>query len=97
MAIANHRLLVLEDGKVTFRLKDYRQENRLTTMILEAAEFIRRCLLHVLPDGFVRIRHYGWLSNRHRAAKLAQCRQLLGVPAALAPAPPAPPDWRARY
>jgi hypothetical protein len=97
VALANHRLLALADGQVTFRLKDYRQENRLTTMTLEAAEFIRRFLLHVLPDGFVRIRHYGFLSNRHRAAKLAQCRQLLGVPDAADSAPPPPQDWRTRY
>ncbi len=97
VAIANHRLLALEDGTVTFRLKDYRQGSRLTTLTLEAGEFIRRFLLHVLPDGFVRIRHYGWLSNRHRAAKLAQCRALLGVPDAPDPAPPPAQDWRTRY
>jgi hypothetical protein len=65
-------------------------------MTLDVGEFIRRFLLHVLPDGFVRIRHYGFLSHRHRAAKLARCRELLGVPEA--PAPPHPsPDWRTRY
>jgi hypothetical protein len=94
VAIANHRWLALEDGKVTFRLKDYRQGQRLTTLTLEAGEFIRRFLLHVLPDGFVRIRHFGFLSNRHRSAKLARCRELLGVPHT--PDPP-PPDWTARY
>ena len=97
VAIANHRLLALENGTVTFRLKDYRQGNRLTTLTLDVGEFIRRFLLHVLPDGFMRIRHYGFLSNRHRAEKLAQGRQLLGVPEALDPPPCPPPDWRARY
>ena len=66
-------------------------------MRLEAGEFVRRFLLHVLPSGFQRIRHYGWLANRSRAAKLERCRQLLDVPA---PAPvPAdePADYRDRY
>ena len=65
-------------------------------MTLTADEFIRRFLLHTLPDGFHRIRHYGFLANGHRAAKLTRCRQLLRVPpAAAAPAPPT--DYRERY
>ena len=97
VAIANHRLLALENGTVTFRLKDYRQGNRLTTLTLDVGEFIRRFLLHVLPDGFMRIRQYGFLSNRHRAPKLARCRTLLGVPEAPDSAPPPPQDWTTRY
>jgi hypothetical protein len=97
VALAYHRLLALEDGHVTFRLKDYRQGNRLTTMTLDAQEFIRRFLLHVLPDGFMRLRHFGFLSHRPRVAQLARCRALLGVPDPRERAPPAPPDWRTRY
>jgi hypothetical protein len=64
-------------------------------MTLGADDFIRRFLLHVLPDGFHRIRHYGYLANGHRAAKLADCRRLLALPE---PAPPAPAaDYRERY
>lgn len=84
VAISNGRLLTYRDGNVTFRYKDYAQESRQRTMTLAAAEFIRRFLLHVLPDGFMRIRHYGYLANRHRQQKLATCRRLLGV---LEPAP----------
>ncbi|MEN6495883.1 MAG: IS91 family transposase [Thermoguttaceae bacterium] len=78
VAISNHRLLGYRDGKVTFRYKDYAHEGQPRTMTLPAAEFIRRFLLHVLPDGFMRIRHYGYLANRHRREKLAICRRLLG-------------------
>jgi hypothetical protein len=79
VAISNSRLLTYRDGNVMFRYKDYAQESRQRTMTLTAAEFIRRFLLHVLPDGFMRIRHYGYLANRHRREKLATCRRLLGV------------------
>jgi hypothetical protein len=79
VAISNSRLLAYRDGCVTFRYKDYAQQARQRTMTLPAAEFIRRFLLHVLPDGFMRIRHYGYLANRHRRQKLATCRRLLGV------------------
>jgi hypothetical protein len=78
VAISNSRLLSLQDGKVTFRWKDYAGGNRHRTMTLDATEFIRRFLLHVLPTSFVRIRYYGFLANRHRAEQLARCRQLLG-------------------
>jgi hypothetical protein len=80
VAISNDRLLGLEDGKVQFRWKDYRDESQHKTMALAAEEFIRRFLLHVLPEGFQRIRHYGFLANRYRAHKLALCRQLLQMP-----------------
>jgi hypothetical protein len=95
VAVANHGWLALADGQVTFRLKDDRQEHRLTTLTLEAAEFIRRFLLHVLPDGFVRIRHYGFLSNRQRAAKLASSRAQPSGPVPPAPRRPAGPGLAA--
>src|SRR6266496_4718801 len=80
VAISNNRLLDIDNGQVTFTWKDYRDHDRQKIMPLSAAEFIRRFLLHVLPDGFQRIRYYGFLSNRYRQQKLAQCRQLLGMP-----------------
>jgi hypothetical protein len=76
-AISNHRLLELKDGQVRFRWKDYARGGRWRTMTLSAIEFVRRFLMHVLPSGFVRIRHYGILANRHRKGKLARCRELL--------------------
>jgi hypothetical protein len=76
-AISNHRLLELKDGQVRFRWKDYARGGRWRTMTLSAIEFVRRFLMHVLPSGFVRIRHYGILANRHRQGKLARCRELL--------------------
>jgi hypothetical protein len=69
----------LENGKVTFRRKDYQAGNKQKRMTLDAEEFIRRFLLHVLPAGFVRIRHYGWLANAQCCQKLALCRELLDV------------------
>ena len=87
VAISNQRLVALEQGKVTFRWKDYKQGNAIRLLTLDAVEFIRRFLLHVLPRGFQRIRHFGFLAHRVRQAKLAVCRALLpppaGVPAAL--------------
>jgi len=79
VAISNNRLLNIDDGKITFQWKDYRNNHTPGTMTLDADEFIRRFLLHVLPDGFQRIRHYGLLGNRYRQIKLALCRQLLKV------------------
>ena len=80
VAIANCRLVSVTDGQVAFRWKDYRHHGKTKLMTLAADEFIRRFLLHALPDGFHRIRHYGFLANRQRAAKLALCRQLLDAP-----------------
>jgi hypothetical protein len=94
VAIANSRLVALAGGKVSFRWRDYRHHNKLKLMTLAANEFIRRFLLHTLPDGFHRIRHYGFLANGHRASKLAQCRRLLAAPA---PPPPPATDYRERY
>jgi hypothetical protein len=96
-AISNHRLLDIDNGKVSFRWKDYRPHEQQKTMALDAHEFIRRFLLHVLPQGFQRIRHYGFLGNRHRQRKLAICRQLLGVLTPLLPQPHPPLDYRDRY
>jgi len=79
IALSNHRLVSLEGGRVSFMWKDYSQANVERIMTLPAQEFIRRFLLHVLPDGFVRIRHFGFLANLHRAAKLRLCRQHLKV------------------
>ena len=78
VAISNNRLLDIGEGTVSFRWKDYRDGNRHKTMRLSVDEFIRRFLLHVLPDGFQRIRHFGFLANRYREAKLAVCRRLFG-------------------
>jgi len=97
VAISNNRLLDIDDGKVTFRYKDYRQAGEQKTMTLEAEEFIRRFLLHVLPSGFQRIRYYGFLGNRYREQKLARCRQLLGMTAAKPPVSGAGTDYRDHY
>jgi hypothetical protein len=81
VAIANSRILFVGEGLVRFRWKDYADHNATKEMTLRAEEFLRRFLLHVVPRGFMRIRHYGVLANRHRASKLARCRELLGVAA----------------
>ena len=80
VAIANSRLLSVTDTAVAFRWKDYRHHGKAKVMTLAADEFIRRFLLHTLPDGFHRIRHYGFLANRNRAQKLALCHRLLDAP-----------------
>ena len=79
VAIANSRLIALRDGAVTFKWKDYRIKgrDRQKTMTLPVAEFIRRFLIHVLPSGFHRIRHYGLLASGARAHNIARVRQLL--------------------
>lgn len=82
VAISKNRIVSVEDsaegGRVTFSYRDRKNGNQTRTMTLEASEFIRRFLLHVLPDGFVRIRHFGLLANRSKNQKLARCRELLG-------------------
>jgi len=85
IAIGNERLVALQDGRVTFRYRDRRHGNRKRLLTLAAPDFIRRFLQHVLPRGFVRVRHFGFLANGHRTQLLARARQLLE-----APAPPAP-------
>jgi hypothetical protein len=103
MAISNARLVSLEDDQVTFRYKDYADDQRSKQMTLTVDEFLRRFLQHVLPGGFVKIRHYGVLANRYREANLRVCRALqlvvtaaalvagaLGEGAAAVPASPCP-------
>ena len=100
VAISNSRLVTLDDGQVSFRWRDYRHHDKQKVMTLTAAEFIRRFLLHALPDGFHRIRHYGFLANGQRAAKLALGRQLLAVPTPVSAdrdAPSTQVDYRERY
>jgi Putative transposase len=80
IAISNERLLDGENGEVRFRYRDYAHGNKVKVMRLPAEEFIRRFLLHVLPKGFMRIRHYGLLANRHRTEHLAACRAALDAP-----------------
>jgi hypothetical protein len=88
VALSNDRLLAVVDGRVRFRWRDYADGDRVKVMELEVDEFLRRFLLHIVPDRFVRIRHFGLLANRRRAAALAQCRALLAQP----PPPPDPLD-----
>jgi hypothetical protein len=95
--LSNHRILDIAEGNVTFRYKDYRHDAQQKTMILQAEEFIRRFLLHVLPDGFQRIRYYGFLGNRYREQKLAHCRELLAMPTPEPPASETAKDYRERY
>jgi hypothetical protein len=82
IAIANNRLVAFDGERVTFKWKDYRAKGdaRYKLMTLDADEFIRRFLIHVLPDGFHRIRHYGLFANANRTGNIALARQLLGVP-----------------
>ena len=97
VAISNDRLVRLDDGEVTFHWKDYRQGNKQKLMTLKAEEFIRRFLLHVLPRGFVRIRHFGFPANCQRETKLALCRELLGVSQTDPRQSPTPEDWTTLY
>jgi hypothetical protein len=95
VAISNHRLLSLKDGKVTFSWRDNRHGQRQSLMTLSADEFIRRFLLHVLPRGFQRIRQFGLLANRRRREQLARCRQLLGTTVQFTE--PQPVDYKSLY
>ena len=79
VAISNHRLVSLADDQVTFRWRDSAHNNEHKLMTLALDEFLRRFLLHLLPKGFVRIRHFGFLANRRRATLLPLCFQLLGT------------------
>jgi hypothetical protein len=97
VAISNNRLLDIAEGNVKFRYKDYRHGAQQKTMTLEAEEFIRRFLLHVLPQGFQRIRYYGFLANRYREQKLAHCRELLGMEVLEPAASGASKDCSERY
>jgi Putative transposase/Transposase zinc-binding domain len=95
VAISNNRLASMENGEVQFHWKDYRNGNRQGILTLDANEFVRRFLLHVLPGKFQRIRHYGFLANRYRAPKLVLCRQFLAVLMAILIVPA--PDYRDRF
>lgn len=86
VAISNNRIVGVDDGRVTFRYRDRSDKGRLRSLSLRAEEFIRRFLLHILPDRFVKIRYYGIMSNRHRKKKLQICRRLLEAADADVPA-----------
>lgn len=79
VAISNDRILDIQSDQVTFKYRDRAENDKIKFMTLEAFEFIRRFLLHVLPEGFMKVRHYGLLSNRNRKEKLELCKALLGV------------------
>ena len=83
VALSNDRILNVQNGQVTLSYRDRKDGDKKKTVSLEAHEFIRRFLLHVLPDGFMRIRHFGFLANRAKKHALPQCRKLLGLSAAL--------------
>jgi hypothetical protein len=93
IAISNHRLLTLQDGKVTFTWRDYKHGGTRRNMTVDAHEFIRRFLLHVLPNRFMRVRYYGFLANRYRAEKLQLCRTRIGVPETPPPDPTEELNW----
>jgi len=95
VAISNHRIIGVADGRVTFRWKDYAHGGKQRKMTLSSDEFLRRFLLHVLPKGFIRIRFFGFLAPRQRGALLPLCRRLLGEDSRpRLPAPAAPALWR---
>jgi hypothetical protein len=85
VALSNNRIRAIHNGEVTFAYRDRKNQDRRKLMTLDAEEFIRRFLLHVIPKGFIRVRHYGFLAN-HSKDCLSNCRQLIG----LTPAPPPP-------
>lgn len=87
VALSNDRILQVENGEVTLSYRDRKDGDRKKKITLEAHKFIRRFLLHVLPDGFMRIRHFGFLANRSKKQALAQCRKLLKLAPALPPIP----------
>ena len=97
VAISNNRILDIDDGKVRFRWKDYRRGGQQKTMTVSAEEFIRRFLIHVPPCNFQRIRYYGFLGNRYRAEKLAQCRRLLAMTEPRPVVASEEKDYRDRY
>jgi hypothetical protein len=97
VAISNSRLVAMTSETVTFHYRDSRHHDKRKRMTLPHEEFLRRLLLHVLPDGFQRIRHYGLLSNCHRREKLACCRRLLGVGTSSVLAIVAHLDYRTHY
>jgi hypothetical protein len=88
VAIANHRLVAFENDRVSFRWRDYAHGGKQKVMTLSSDEFLRRFLIHVLPKGLVRIRHFGLFANRRRSAALEHCRALLGATACVDPHEP---------
>jgi hypothetical protein len=92
VAISNHRLVAFENDRVSFRWRDYAHGGKQKVMTISAHEFLRRFLIHVLPRGLVRIRHFGLFANRRRSAALERCRELLGTAACVDP--PEPPSRR---
>lgn len=96
-AISNSRLVAMTSETVTFHYRDARHHDQRRLMTLSHEEFLRRLLLHVLPAGFQRIRHYGFLSNCHRTEQLARCRRLLGVATATVLSSTGRLDYRAQY
>ncbi|MCU7865615.1 MAG: transposase, partial [Candidatus Thiodiazotropha sp. (ex Lucinoma borealis)] len=89
IAITNARILAVDESAVVFRYKDYRDKNRQKAMQLSGEEFVRRFLLHVLPKGFTRVRHYGFLAGCCRAKRLVQIREALVQPEPVTDASPA--------
>jgi Putative transposase len=97
IAIGNERLVALEKGHVTFRYRDRRRDNVSRQLTLPAPDFVRRFLLHVLPRGFVRVRHFGLQANVCRARLLARARQLLDCPAVAQPDRGRRDSWQALF
>jgi hypothetical protein len=88
VAISNHRLVAFENDRVSFRWRDYAHGGKQKVMAVSAHEFLRRFVIHVLPKGLVRIRHFGLFANRRRSAALERCRALLGTAACVDPTEP---------
>ena len=97
IAIGNHRIIKVENDRVFFRYKDYACNNKMKIMSVDAFEFIRRFLLHVLPDRFVKIRYYGILAQRNRKELLKECRSVLGVLPEKDNVTEIPSDWHELY
>ena len=85
VAISNERILREEKGEVTFKYRDYKDNNKMKEMTVKAEEFIRRFLMHILPPGFMKIRHYGLLGNRNKKTKLAVCKKLTNTTSPVKP------------
>lgn len=85
VAISNERIVSEENGEVTFKYRDYKDNNKMKEMTLKAEEFIRRFLMHILPPGFMKIRHYGLLGNRNKKTKLAVCKKLTNTTSPVKP------------
>ena len=94
VAISNSRIIRVDKKKVSFHWKDYADGNKNKVMTLDASEFIRRFLMHILPDKFVKIRYYGFLSHRNQKTKLAKCKELLGVRVEMKQEPATSAKWQ---